>query len=152
MNRSKKIVTETRQREIGLNEYERNEGRRMERVKYDRFKYQLERGYNPVNLTNDLPVPLYGAAPQSMWDRLQRNDSSGGFTGLGVLSLPVPVRREAPATAMAGLTRSVVLDSQAPSPTVSSSASHFAEEKNIAEAEDIMYTSSRNPVLQQNIR
>jgi hypothetical protein len=104
MNRSKKIATETRQRNAGFNDFERGEERRMERVKYDRFRYQLERGYNPINLTTELPVPLYGAAPPTMWQRLQRSEATDGFTGLGTLSFP-------PATEMLDPKRSQSLSS-----------------------------------------
>jgi hypothetical protein len=77
MNRIKKIKIEAAQRLAGESAYSRNEEMRMGRVKYDRFKYQLERGYNPINLTTELPVPLYGTAPPTMWSRVQRDSSSG---------------------------------------------------------------------------
>lgn len=123
MNRSKKIATEARQRNAGLNDFERGEERRMERVKYDRFRYQLERGYNPINLTTELPVPLYGAAPPTMWQRLQKSEATDGFTGLGTLSFPVSAAKAAPTAGIHGPNLSQSLQSlPTPSENFSSTA------------------------------
>ncbi len=83
MNRIKKLATESSQRAQGEKLYDINEARRMERVKYDRFKYQIERGYNPVTLSTELPVPLYGGAPPTSWSRMHRSEDNLGFTGIG---------------------------------------------------------------------
>ena len=103
-NRNKKIQVESKQRLRGQSDYEKSENRRMERVKYDRVKYQIERGYNPINLSTDLKGPSrYGVAPPTMWSRFQRDERSGGFSGLGNNELSL-IRR-APTAHSSGMGR-----------------------------------------------
>ena len=103
-NRSKKLQVESRQRASGEVNFEKQENRRMKRVNYARVKYQLERGYDPINLSTNLKAPTaFGTAPPTMWSRFHRDESSEGFTGIGTNTLSDT--RRTPAAYSSGMGR-----------------------------------------------
>ena len=76
----------------------------MKRVNYARVKYQLERGYDPINLSTNLKAPTaFGTAPPTMWSRFHRDESSEGFTGIGTNTLSDT--RRTPAAYSSGMGR-----------------------------------------------
>lgn len=78
------------QRQIGEEDNERKNHLRGNRIKYNRWKYQLERGYNPIDLSANVPEPI-PVRPASEWLRLHRHENDS-FTGQGASTLPLPPR------------------------------------------------------------
>lgn len=70
MNRCKGILVQAKQQEVGQKIYDRNEERRMNRIKFNRWEKQLERGYDFIKNNNELYEPL-PSRPPTVWDRVQ---------------------------------------------------------------------------------
>jgi len=69
-NRCKGLQVQAKQQEIGQKIYDRNEERRMNRIKFNRWEKQIERGYDFIKNNNEVyePVPT---RPPTVWDRVQ---------------------------------------------------------------------------------
>lgn len=69
-NRCKGLQIQAKQQEVGQKIYDRNEERRMNRIKFNRWEKQIERGYDFIKNNNEVyePVPT---RPPSVWDRVQ---------------------------------------------------------------------------------
>ena len=69
-NRCKGLQIQAKQQEVGQKIYDRNEERRFNRIKFNRWEKQIERGYDFIKNNNEVyePVP---SRPPSVWDRVQ---------------------------------------------------------------------------------
>jgi len=69
-NRCKGLEIQAKQQEVGQKIYDRNEERRMNRIKFNRWEKQIDRGYDVIKNNNEVyePVP---SRPPTVWDRVQ---------------------------------------------------------------------------------
>ena len=69
-NRCKGLQIQAKQQEVGKIIYDRNEERKMNRIKFNRWEKQIDRDYDIIKNNNEVyePVPT---RPASVWDRVQ---------------------------------------------------------------------------------